>query len=202
MGFLTMQANAQLLIDVPVSWPTRADVQSVVQAGVMDAPGGKFYGKRPLTRVELAITLQHLAESIRQLKWNSKHNVPLKHSDVLNKNDAQTVTRYDMASFCCNMARYTVAVLPAKPDDNGGKSEALETVKLPVKMKNSPAWAALSYLSRNRMLAPQSPLLVNSTTPVTAKLATESMAAMIIGLVDLYTDEPQNRETHKITPKN
>jgi len=61
---LLSPAHAGSIKDVPVGSRMRPAVISVTSKKLMDAPGGQFNGDKPVTRYELAVTLDRLVKYI------------------------------------------------------------------------------------------------------------------------------------------
>jgi hypothetical protein len=63
---LAVPALAKPLSDVPANHWARAAVESITAKKIMDAPDGVFQGDKPVTRYELAKTLDRLITYIEQ----------------------------------------------------------------------------------------------------------------------------------------
>lgn len=61
---LAMPAFAGPIKDVPANSKLLPSVTFVTSTKLMDAPGGKFNGDKPVTRYELAVTLDRLVHAI------------------------------------------------------------------------------------------------------------------------------------------
>jgi len=66
--FAAHAAFAAPIRDVPANHWARASVDSVTAKKLMDAPGGNFQGDKPVTRYELAVTLDRLVNYIEEGK--------------------------------------------------------------------------------------------------------------------------------------
>lgn len=64
VSVLALPALAGSIKDLPSNPEMRSAVQSVTSKKLMDAPGGKFNGDKPVTRFELAVTLDRLVRYI------------------------------------------------------------------------------------------------------------------------------------------
>jgi len=188
-------AQGQTLHDVPGGHWARQAALEVVQRGVMNAPGGKFDGRRTVTRTELAVTLANLARSLEQGAWPKTGSKPSKPGTTNGDWRQKPVTRYELAVLLSRAARYAMAGLPKSTGKVFGASEALPPpVKISSVPKSHPAYASLAYLAKNRMIWPKSVLRQPGAQPVTGAQVVDALAQMIGGLIDRLTDEPQNRE--------
>jgi hypothetical protein len=188
-------ARAQVPRDVPSGHWARSAVLAVTGRGVMSAPGGKFGGTRAVTRTELATALANLARSLEQGKWPKTETVPLAKAPAGARLDRQTVTRYELAVVLYRTAQYVMQGLPKRAGKTFGNSVILPAPFKPKGVPSSnPAYESLSYLAKNRMIWPDSPLLKPGRQPVTGAQTADAVAQMVIGLNDRLTDEPQLRE--------
>ena len=197
LAFLFMAAAAcagaaDTAKDVPANHWARKDVEAVLQRGVMSAPGGKFNGEARVTRTDLIRTMAGFGQSLEKSAWQPatgrKFKLPIKDSTVA----SQGVTRYELAAVVARMGGYAAAA--PKSGKRFGNSIALpQAVEIKTVKKSDPAYPAVQYLSKNRMIAPNSVLAKPGSEPVTAKDVSESLAAVVTAVVDMNTDEPQNR---------
>ncbi len=187
---LARPAGAQL--DVPAAHWAHTAVSDVVSRGVMQAPGGKFQGSRPVTRRELAGDLMRFAQSLQRGDW-PKTGVRSVREPAAG-DPSRPITRYELAGVLSRMARYAAQGLPRFAGKAYLQSEALPPrprIQVP---RTDPAYPAVAYLVQNRMAFASSIVLQPSNQPVTAKQASMAVAQVIVGVDDLLTDEPQNRE--------
>jgi hypothetical protein len=162
----------------------------------MIASDGKFRGGDPLTRTELILAMAALGRSLERGEWTTANGKPFKslESDAPSPKISKVVTRYEAAAVIARLARFAAAGIP-KGSVRYSKSIVLPKVESISTVKPSdPAYASVQYLAQNRMIAPGSILGKPGPQPVTGKELAGAAAAVITGLVDARTDEPQNRE--------
>lgn len=189
---LVSKVVAQTPTDVPADHWARSAVSAVVSTGVMSAPGGKFNGSAKVDRRELAITLAKLARSLEKGDWANKPPAAIKSGgDTLG---GESVNRYVLAAVINKVARVVPAGLPKPAAKDIHNSVVLPKAQPAPIPKSDPAYEALDFLSKHRMLQTGSVLLKPGLEPVTSKQVAEGLSALIAGLNDRRTDEPQNRE--------
>ncbi len=188
----TISAQAQAQTDVPANYWARQAVTVVVATGVMPAPNGKFNGETKVTRRELAITLARLAKSLERGDWANKPASAVSGGGEAKSN--APVTRYVLASVINKVARAMAAGLPKASGKEYHGSVVLPSPQTVTISKSDPAYDSLAFLGKHRMLQTQSFLLKPGAEPVTGQQVSESLSAMVAGLNDRLTDEPQNQE--------
>lgn len=184
-------AVAQAPSDVPADHWARSAVAAVISTGVMSARDGKFSGNNKVSRRELAITLVKLAKSLEKGDWANKPPSAVKSGGGAGD---ETVSRYVLASVINKVARAVAAGLPKPAPKDIHNSIVLPKAQPASVAKTDTAYSALDYLGRHRMIPEGSVLLRSGAEPVTGKQVSEALSAMIAGLNDRSTDEPQNRE--------
>jgi hypothetical protein len=193
--FFCLSANAQTLRDVPNSHWARPAVTEVVRLKIMEAPGGRFDGTRPVTRRELIVTLERMAKSLEAGQWK-KTGAPRVNEKIKAKSwRDRPVTRYELAAVIYRLALYSAPGLPKATGKVYNTSEAMPSpVTLTGVPRSDPSFASLDFLAKNRMIWPGSPLLKPGSQPVTGAQTSLALSQMISGLNARLTDEPQNRE--------
>jgi hypothetical protein len=183
--------------DVPQNHWARKDVDAVLSRGIMAAPAGRFNGAAKITRTELIIAMAAFGRSLERGLWKAESGRTLKETDN-DKAAASTssaVTRYELAAVISRMGTYAAGGLPKAGPKRFGESVALPKSDAVSKVKQSdPAYSSVQYLAKNRMIWPKSVLARPGSELVTGKDVGASAAAVITGVIDLLTDEPQNRE--------
>jgi hypothetical protein len=187
-------ACAEAPKDVPAGHWARKDVEAALQRGVMTAPGGKFNGAARVTRTDLIQTMARFGQSLEKSAWSraTGRQARIKDRPAVS---SQSVTRYELAAVVARMGRYAAAGIPKAGSKRYGESVALPKPATVTKVPASdPAYASVQYLAKNRMIWPESVLSKPGNEPVTAKDVADAVAAVISAVIDLHTDEPQNRE--------
>lgn len=202
-------ASAQRTIpppDVPSTHWAASDVQQTLRSGVLTTMvGGRFAGTVLVTRTQAAIALANLAQKLEADTWPKQpsHALPQNTNTLWETGNwqKQPITRYVLASVLASAGNYYVnsgAPRPPKNSKDVGHSEAI----LPApKIKLSPAhpaYAALTYLARNRMVAPLSPLLKADNRTLRGEELSRALTDMISGLNDRLTE--MGRDAQGNTP--
>lgn len=185
---------AQSVSDVQGNHWARAAVQDVVTRNVMDAPAGKFDGERKVTRTELAITLARFARSFEKNAWPKAAVATAKSAPPSKSASDSPVSRYELAAVLSKVGRYAVHGIPPAAGKSYLASEALPDrpkVEVP---RSDPAFESVTYLVQNRMAFGPSVVLKPGLQPVKPDELSFAIAAVVAGINDRYTDEPQLRE--------
>lgn len=185
---------AQPLSDVPTNHWARQAVSEMVRLGVMRAPNGKFAGGQYVTRAELAQDLERFARALdagkRVQNAAPPSGPPGKSADWA----SQPVTRYELAATLWRAASIAGPGLQQNGSKRYGASEALPPAPKVTLPASNPAYASVRYLASKRMVSQGSPLL---SPPASARVngrdVVGAVTEVLVGLVDQFTDEPQNR---------
>jgi hypothetical protein len=182
--------------DVPEKHWARKDVDAVLDHSVMIAPAGKFRGDDRITRTELILAMAAFARSLERGEWTTATGKSFKslESDDPSSSISKNVTRYEAAAVITRFARFAAVGIPKGPARFSKsvvlpKAEPISTVKA-----SHPAYSSVQYLAQNRMIPPGSILGKPGQQPVTGRELAAAVASVITGLIDIRTDEPQNRE--------
>ena len=174
-------------------WAARA-VKETLRNGVLTLDKrGAFHGAAKVTQIEAATALAKLAQRLEARAWRGEKSLPLPAPSRLRAAEGwerRAVTRCELASVLARLGDYAAnGIHPAaKNSADAGRSIVLPkppNVALP---RRHPAYAAISYLLRRRMIAADSPLLNPTTAPITASQLQTALAQMLIGLNDRLTD--------------
>jgi hypothetical protein len=191
---LASGAVAQVPNDVPANHWCRSAVVEMVRLGVLQAPNGRFSGAQPVTRAELAQDLERLARALdagkRVRSAAPAVGAPAKAVDWASK----PVTRYELAATLWHAATMAAPALKSGSAKRFGTSEALPPAPKLALKPTTPGYASVKYLASRRMILQGSPLLAPpADAPVNGKDVAGAVSEVLIGLVDQFTDEPQNR---------
>src|SRR5262249_58691258 len=129
----------------------------------MSVQGGRFSGSKPVSRRELAITLAKLAKSLEKGDWAGKSQSPIKSNGGTGD---ETVSRYVLASAIDKVARAIATAMPKPSPKDIHNSIALPKPMAAPVPKGDPAYDALEYLGKHRMISAQSVLLKPGQEPV------------------------------------
>jgi hypothetical protein len=190
-------AAATVPKDVPADHWARNDVEAVLKQGVMSAPGGKFGGSAVVTRTDLIHTMAAFGKSLEKGAWKAGSGKRFKYPvrDRPAPSVSQNLTRYELAAVVSRMGAYAAAGLPkAGPKRFGTAGSLPRAMEVTSVKKTDPAYASVQYLAKNRMIRPDSVLSKPGSEPVTGKDAADAVAAVVTAIIDLRTDEPENRE--------
>lgn len=185
---------AQNPSDVPANHWARQAVAEMVRLGVMPAPHGKFGGGQYVTRAELAQDLERFARALdagkRVQSAAPPSGPPGKSADWASK----PVTRYELAATLWRAASMAGSGLKQNGPKRYGTSEALPPAPKVTLPSSSPAYASVKYLASKRMVSQGSPLLLPpADARVNGRDVVGAVTEVLVGLVDQFTDEPQNR---------
>jgi hypothetical protein len=183
--------------DVPQNHWARKDVDAVLERAVMVAPEGKFRGDARLTRTELILAMAAFGKSLDRGQWSAATGKPSKSLDTRGSTTSvsRPVTRYEAAAVIARLGRHAAAVIPKASDKRFGKSLVLPKAQAVTTVRSSdPSYASIQYLGQHRMIAPNSILAKPGNEPVTGKELAAAVVAVISGVIDQHTDEPELRE--------
>lgn len=186
-------ASCQKITDVPANHWASGSVQELVRAGVMEAPNGKFRGNEHITRREAVRALARYVRMVDKGKQLGIAPVALKAASPAQMKPDQPVSRYEFAYALARMAAFLQKGLPRPSGKIFGESEAIPPASATQTPKNEPAHADAAFLAKARMLWPKSPLLRADGTKLTGNDLAQILGQLVVGLIDRYTDEPQNR---------
>ncbi len=178
--------------DVPQKHWAAAAVDTVVRAGVMSAPQGRFGGRRTVTRNELIFVTAKLARKLERHQWPAGPATPVREGKRPADWKTAPVNRYRLAAVIARIAPMALAGLPKKPASKPFKSQAIPSApSLKGIAPSHPAYRELQYLATRRMVWSGSVLLKPGTQPVTGADVSTALAQMIAGLNAMQTDEPE-----------
>jgi len=190
----------QLPSDVrPNHWAAPAITQ-LIQAGVVQ-PGadGLFHGDAKVTRTEVAKALAIVGQALVDGSWKpAGHSRPV--PDSVSATWAKTswktepVRRYAFAAMLARFADYAANGLPRPvADAKVGMSTVLPKVTVSVS-KTDPAYDALTYLIRNRMVRNNSPLFKTNASALTGGDLGQAFAQFAYGITDRVTEVGKDAE--------
>ena len=186
-----VRAQRPLPKDVPADHWAAQSVRTMLDTGIMSAPGDVFAGNRKVTRNELVLILARFARVLEEGKWPAGRAPILPDKAPAAGWKTQQVSRYVAAAVVARMGAYAVAGLPAKPAAKPQDSEAI-----PPAPKYDAAHVAasvkpdLKYLVDHRLIWPGSPLLKPGPQLVTGQQLADAIAQVITGVNGRMTEEP------------
>ena len=149
----------------------------------------QFHGDAKVSRTEVALSLAKLAQRITKGAWIVGSSKPISGKVVKTWETTdwkkQPVRRYALAAILSRFADYYVKSIkkPAAGTKELGKSEVLKSVTVALE-KSDPAYEAVSFLARYRMIQPGSPLLKPGDQPVTGLEMSRLLKDLALGMID------------------
>jgi hypothetical protein len=187
----------------PDHWAAKAIPQALQNGLLSLQEDKKFHGDAKVTRNQTAIALARLAHELEDNSWKKLSSTPVSDKAFIAQEETdwkkQLVSRYVLAFALTRFGNYVMNGLPRpKPGVKDlGKSDILETVKITLP-RTHPAYEALTYLAKNRMIQPDSPLLKSGDTPIQGAELSHALAEMTVGLNDRLTS--LNHDANGETP--
>lgn len=192
LGTLGEVPAHQLPTDVPEKHWAAPAVATVVEAGVMTAPQGRFSGSRNVSRNELIFVVAKLARKLERRDWPQTAAVPVREGKRPAQWKTSNVSRYRLAAVVARMAPMAMAGLPKTPARKPYDSAAIpDAPSLKGVSPSNPAYRELQYLAKHRLVWSGSVLLKPGTQPVTGAQVSTALAQMISGLNAQQTTEPE-----------
>jgi hypothetical protein len=202
LGTTAAFAAKPLPSDVPANHWAGAAVSSVLSRSVMTAPGGKFAGSTKVSRTELANVMVAFAKVLEQGAWPKTTAKALPRQAMPGGWASQPVTRYELAALLDRMGSIAAQGLPRAGAKRYGPSKSFPpAADISNVAKSDPAYPALSYLVKNRMLWKGSVLVKPGSQPVTGGQVADEVSAVISSVNDRLTDDPQNQPEIPERPK-
>lgn len=202
--YLLISALLLLLCPLAIAQSLPSDVRSnhwaagavrrVLQTQLLkNEADGKFHGEARVTRQEALTAIAKLAKYLNENRWKpvvASKPVPTKTIQLFDTTNwrTQPVRKYVFASTLTRFADYFANGVqrPMPGDATLAKSTVIPTVtiKLP---STHPAFPGLSYLAKNRMVQPGSPLLQPNNNDLTGAELSLALSQMAIGLNNLVS---------------
>lgn len=177
--------------DSASNWAGSA-VQAVVANGVMGQAGSAFNGDDLVTHAQAAIAMSRLAKAVLAGAWHTapSKTVPISALKSLHNANwkARPITRYAFAYDLAHVGNYMANGLQRAPAGarDLAKSVVLPTAKVTAS-PGSPAYDALTYLAKHRMLTADSALLKGDSRPLRGSELAADLAALVDGVTDAMT---------------
>jgi hypothetical protein len=154
---------------------------------------GRFHGDARITQAEAAAAMSKMAHALIDGTWKPagrSRSVPDSVTSIWSTTDwkSEPVRRYAFAVILARFGDYVSNGLKRAPAGaKVGKSVVFPPVTVALS-KSSPSYEPVSYLARNHMIRPGSPLLKPDASPLLGGELSRALAEVGAGVSDQLTD--------------
>lgn len=179
--------------DIPAKHWASHSVNATVRNAVLPVNGGKFNGQTLVSHRGAAIALAKLGRLLKAHAWRGNSSVPVPDKIITGISNGpwerQTVSKYAFAVMLARMGDFIANGISRPPPgaDDLARSVALPHIPVLKIPASDPAYSALVYLARERMVGPDSPLLRPDQHNITAAEMGKALAQFAFGVNDQMT---------------